>query len=197
MTAGTLVNGSYQSTYVRKVLVCLDIKGIGYRIDPIVPFFGNDDFSRLSPVRRIPVLVDDLVTLPDSTGICEYLDERYPDPPLLPATAQARARCRWLEEYADTRMGEVFIWRLFNQRVINPHVWNRPTDDAVVARALDHEIPAILDYLETELPAQGYLCDPVGTADVAIATFFRHAACARIATMSFGAQAPRPGILSI
>ena len=35
-----------------------------------------------------------------------------------PATPQARAQARWIEEYADTRMGEVFIWRLFNERVI-------------------------------------------------------------------------------
>jgi hypothetical protein len=44
--------GSYLSPYVRKVLACLAIKGVPYRIDPIVPFFGNDELSRLSPVRR-------------------------------------------------------------------------------------------------------------------------------------------------
>jgi glutathione S-transferase len=53
--------GSYLSPYVRKVLFCLDFKGIGYRIDPIVPFLGDDRFSRLSPVRRVPVLIDDRV----------------------------------------------------------------------------------------------------------------------------------------
>jgi hypothetical protein len=38
---------------VRKVLVRLHLKGIAYEIDPIVPFLGDDRFSRLSPLRRI------------------------------------------------------------------------------------------------------------------------------------------------
>jgi len=170
--------GSYISPYVRKVLVVLDLKGIAYEIDPIVPFFGNDEFSRLSPVRRIPVLVDGDVTLCDSTVICEYLEERYPQPPLLPRAIEDRARARWLEEYADTRMGEVFIWRLFNERVIGPYVWKRPTDDAVVRKALDVEIPEILDYLEPQLPQADFLFGPISITDVALATFFRNAAFA-------------------
>jgi glutathione S-transferase len=112
--------GSFLSPYVRKVLVALDLKGIPYEIDPIVPFFGDDRFAAVSPVRRIPVLIDDRVTLTDSTVIAEYLNDRYPDPPLLPADVAQRAQARWLEEYADTRMGEVLIWRLFNQLVIGP-----------------------------------------------------------------------------
>jgi glutathione S-transferase len=111
--------GSFISPYVRKVLVVLNLKGIPYRIDPIIPFMGDDRFSQLSPVRRIPVLIDDRVTLADSSVICQYLEDRYPQPALYPTDVSDRARARWLEEYADTRMGEVFIWRLFNQRVIN------------------------------------------------------------------------------
>jgi len=173
------VIGSYVSPYVRKVLVCLHLKGIPYEIDPIVPFTGDDRFSKLSPIRRIPVLRDDRVTLCDSTVICEYLDERHPMPALLPAAPVDRARARWLEEFADTRMGEVFIWRLFNQLVINPVVWGEPTDAGVVRKALDEEIPAILDYLEREVPADGFLFEALAVADVAIATFFRNAAFAR------------------
>ena len=86
--------GSFLSPYVRKVLVCLELKGVHYEVDPIVPFFGNDEFGRLSPLRRIPVLIDDAVTLCDSTVICEYLKERYPSPPLLPLCAALRARAR-------------------------------------------------------------------------------------------------------
>ena len=47
--------GSYLSPDVRKVLVCLELKGIEYEVDHLVPFYGNDEFSRLSPLRRIPV----------------------------------------------------------------------------------------------------------------------------------------------
>ena len=91
------VIGTYISPYVRKVLVVLDLKGIGYQIDPIIPFMGDERFSRVSPVRRIPVLIDDRVALADSTVICQYLDDRYPDPPIFPrdvATAPRRAGWR-------------------------------------------------------------------------------------------------------
>jgi hypothetical protein len=56
--------GTYLSPYVRKALVCLDLKGIDYRIDPIVPFFGNEQFTRISPLRRIPALIDESVETP-------------------------------------------------------------------------------------------------------------------------------------
>ncbi len=171
--------GSYSSPYVRKVLVVLDLKGIRYQIDPIIPFMGNDAFSKLSPVRRIPVLIDDAVTLTDSTVICEYLDDRHPTPAVRPAGAVARARARWLEEFADTRMGEVFIWRLFNQVAINPFVWGIPTDQEILSRTLQGDIPHVLDYLESELPAAGFLFDEISVADISIATFFRNAAFAR------------------
>lgn len=179
MGAPARIIGSYASPYVRKVLVVLDLKGIPYEIDPIIPFMGNDEFSKLSPIRRIPVLLDDRVTLSDSTVICEYLDDRWPEPAVRPADPVARARARWLEEFADTRMGEVFIWQLFNQVAINPFVWGIPTDQEILARTLERDIPHILDYLEGEVPADGFLFGPLATADVSLATFFRNAAFAR------------------
>ena len=45
MNNRTRIVGNYLSPYVRKVLVCLDLKGVAYQVDPIVPFMGNDRFS--------------------------------------------------------------------------------------------------------------------------------------------------------
>lgn len=173
--------GSYISPYVRKVLVALDLKGIAYEIDPIIPFMGDDRFSKLSPVRRIPVLIDDRVSLPDSSVICEYLDDRYPEPALYPRDVADRARARWLEEFADTRMGEVFIWRLFNQVTIKRFVWGEETDEEVLRTTLQEEVPHVLDYLETQLPAEGFLFGAPSMADIAIACVLRTAAFARFA----------------
>lgn len=167
--------GSFLSPYVRKVLVALQIKGIAYEIDPIVPFFGDDEFSRLSPLRRIPVLIDESVTLCDSTIICEYLEELHPTPALLPAGPAERARARWLEEYADTRLGEVLIWRFYYQLVVRRFVWGEEPDTALVAKARDQDIPGVLDYLETQLPAEGLLFGDLSIADISIASFFRNA----------------------
>jgi glutathione S-transferase len=171
--------GNYLSPYVRKVLVALDWKGVPYEIDPIVPFFGDQRFSRASPIRRVPVLIDDRVTLPDSSVICQYLEERYPEPAFYPRDVGDRARARWLEEYADSRLGEVLVWGLFYQVAINPFVWGTPTDPEVVERLRGQDIPQVLDYLETEAPAGGFRFGALSIADVAIACFFRNAAFAR------------------
>src|ERR1044071_3536119 len=171
--------GSYLSPYVRKVLAVLHLKGIAYEIDPIVAFMGDDRFSELSPVRRIPVLIDDRVTLCDSSVICQYLEDRYPAPALYPADVADRARARWLEEYADTRMGDVFIWQLFNQVAIGPHVWGRPTDEAALKKTLTEEMPQVLSYLERQLPAQGFLFGALSIADISVAVFFRNATFAK------------------
>jgi glutathione S-transferase len=179
MSEPVRIIGSYVSPYVRKVLVVLDLKGLRYEIDPIIPFMGNDEFSKLSPIRRIPVLTDDEVTLTDSSVICEYLDDRFPEPAVRPAGTADRARARWLEEFADTRMGEVFIWRLFNQALINPFVWGVPTDQEILERTLREDIPHVLDYLEGELPAAGFLFGALTVADISIASFFRNAGYAR------------------
>ena len=167
--------GSYVSPYVRKVLACLHLKRLAYEIDPITPFYGGDEFTRLSPLRRIPVLIDGDVVLSDSSVICAYLDEAYPERPLLPVEPKDRARARWLEEYADTRLGDVFIWGLFYQRVVHPAVWGGPGDAQRVDRMLAEDIPVALDYLETQLPAEGFLFGDFGLADIAVATFFRNA----------------------
>jgi glutathione S-transferase len=173
------VIGSYLSPYVRKVLAVLDLKGLRYEIDPIVPFMGDDRYTALSPLRRVPVLVDDRVTLADSSVICQYLEDRWPSPPLYPADVADRARARWLEEYADSRMGDVFIWGLFDHAVIAPAVWGTPRDLAAIERITSSEIPPVLDYLETQLPADGFLFGAPGIADISIAVFLRNAAFAR------------------
>ena len=110
--------------------------------------------------------------------ICAYLDEAYPGHPLLPADPKDRARARWLEEYADTRLGDVFIWGFFYQKVVHPLVWGEPGDEARIDKSLKQDIPAALDYLEGELPAEGFLFGDIGVADIAIASFFRNGAYA-------------------
>ena len=171
--------GSYLSPYVRKVLVVLDLKGIEYEIDPIIPFMGDDRFSQMSPVRRVPVFMDDRVTLADSSVICQYLEDRYPAPALYPEDITERARARWLEEYADTRMGDVFIWRLFNAVAINPYVWGAKTDPQGLAQICNEEMPLVLEYLEAQLPSSGYLFEELSIADISVASFFRNAKFAR------------------
>ena len=174
--------GSFVSPYVRKVLACMNLKDLDYEVDPITPFYGNDEFQRLSPLRRIPVLVDGDFAVSDSSVICAYLDEAYPGHALFPTDPKNRARARWFEEFADSRLGELFIWGLFYQKIVHPIVWGEPGDQARIEKSLTEDIPAALDYLERELPADGFLFGDIGAADISIASFFRNGAYAGFET---------------
>lgn len=176
------VVGSYLSPYVRKVLVCLGHKGLRYTIDPIAPFLGGDEFEKLSPLRRVPVLVDGARVINDSSVICQYLEDRHPTPSLYPADIGERAQARWLEEYADARLGEVIIARMFYQRGPKRFLFKEEVDEASFNRARDVELPACLDWLEPQMPQMpqdGYLLGALSIADIAIASFFRNAALVR------------------
>src|SRR3954451_16207368 len=94
--------GSFVSPYVRKVLAAMNLKGLSFEVDPITPFFGNDEFERLSPLRRIPVLIDGDFAVSDSSVLGDYLEDAYRGRRLYPADPKQRARARWLEEFADT-----------------------------------------------------------------------------------------------
>lgn len=173
-----LIIGSIVSPYVRKVTVALDIKGVDFEIDPIVPFYGNEAFTRLSPLRRIPVLVDGDLVLNDSTVIAEYIDEAYPEPALMPRSPADRAHARWLEEYADSRLCDLVIWQLFYRRVVAPRAHKLPTDEAALAPVIERDLPEAMDWLETQAPTEGFLFDHLCTADITIAAVFRNALCA-------------------
>src|SRR6266581_2675262 len=61
-----------------------------------------------NPLGKVPVLEEDAFVLPESPVIMEYLEERYPEPALLPADPAARALARlWLERF-DDRLGSAY-----------------------------------------------------------------------------------------
>jgi glutathione S-transferase len=173
--------GSYMSPYVRKVLVCMGLKGLRYTIDPIAPFLGGDDFEKLSPLRRIPVLIDGPRVINDSSVICQYLEDRHPTPSLYPADIGERAQARWLEEYADARLGEVIVARMFYQRGPKRFLFKEDVDESAFNHARDVELPASLDWLEPQMPTDGFLLGALSIADISIASFFRNAAFVRFA----------------
>ncbi len=178
-TPATIIGGPV-SPYVRKVLAVCEMKGVPYRLAPIVPFFGDERFSQLNPLRRVPVFIDDKVSVSDSTVICEYLNERFPSPALLPSDPAERARARWIEEFADTRMGDVCIWRIFYEAVVNPFIWQKPRDKEKIARVVAEELPAVMADLERLAPADGFLFGDVSIADISVAVMFRNLLWARV-----------------
>ena len=184
--------GSFVSPYVRKVLACLELKGLDYEVDPITPFFGNDEFERLSPLRRIPVLIDGDLVLTDSSVICAYLDEAYPEPPLLPAASPRTAPAPAGSRNSPTPGSATCSSGACSTRSSSTRASgaSRATRRGS-SESLSTEIPAALDYLERELPESGYLFGAIGLADIAIASFFRNAAYAGF-TVDAAALAQKP-----
>ena len=83
-----------------KVRVALERKGIPYEVQDIPP---NDRTQVLAASRQglVPVLIDGTRTIVDSTEILLYLEDRFPEPRLIPSDPRARAECLVLEDWAD------------------------------------------------------------------------------------------------
>ena len=141
------------SPYAQKVKIALYEKGIAF--EAVTPdIFGGTthEFVSSSPRREVPSLVDGETTVFDSTIILEYIEDKWPQPALLPATPAERARVRMLEELEDT-YHEAINWALAEIRV-----FGRATDEAaeqLVARA-GEQITGMYARLERELGSRPF-----------------------------------------
>lgn len=90
------------SPYAQKVKLALLEKNIAF--ETRIPNLNQPDaaFAAASPRLEVPALIDGEVRLFDSTIILQYIEERWPEPPLLPESPAERARVRTLEELCDT-----------------------------------------------------------------------------------------------
>jgi glutathione S-transferase len=114
----------------------------------------------LNPKRQVPILVDGDVVVCDSTLIFEYLDDRYPEPPLLPADAAERARCRH-QEWAADEVWFPHLWKLIEARV-----YRTGSEDeaavAVAALALEKHQREF----DRSLGARDFYCGEFSIADI-------------------------------
>lgn len=102
---------SPRTPFGRKVRIVLLEKGLAHDVVNVELARRDDGWFRDNPIGKIPVLVVGGVRIPDSTVICETLEDRYPEPPLY---ERDRLRCRLIEELADTlgdRVVEAFFAR--------------------------------------------------------------------------------------
>jgi len=76
------------------VRLVLAAKGVVYDLVIVNPRSPPEDLLDLNPYNSLPTLVDRDLVLYDTGVICEYLDERYPHPPLMPVDPLSRARLR-------------------------------------------------------------------------------------------------------
>lgn len=104
--------GYWRSSSAWRVRIALELKGLSYeyRAVDLVHQGGaqhHPEFAGRNPMNQVPLLEvrnepGSVVTLTQSVAIIEYLEEQYPEPPLLPAGALARARARELVEIVNS-----------------------------------------------------------------------------------------------
>lgn len=80
--------------YSHRVKIVLAEKGVNFDIVYIDPENPSEDFLDLNPYGNLPTLVDRDLMINQSNIIMEYLDERFPHPPLLPVYPVAKAKSR-------------------------------------------------------------------------------------------------------
>jgi glutathione S-transferase len=174
-----IVYGVNASPFVRKVRVFLAEKGISYDLDPVIPFNVSAEYRKISPLGKVPAFRDGDRTLCDSSIICAYIERTHPQPALYPADAYDYARALWFEEYGDGGLSGIIGGKVFFQKVLGPMFFGQATDEAVVKKALEEELPVMFDYLEGELGGGGVLGGTqLSIADIGVATQFvnlRHA----------------------
>jgi maleylacetoacetate isomerase len=96
----------YRSSSSYRLRIALNLKGVAYEPRFIHLRNGDqfgDDYAKLNPQQQVPTLVlDDGTALVQSPAIIEWLEEAYPDPPLLPKDALGRYRVRALAAVVGT-----------------------------------------------------------------------------------------------
>ena len=84
------------SPYCHMVRIVLAEKGINFENQPVDMGEVSEELSELNPYNEVPTLVDRDLVLYNHTVIMEYLDERFPHPPLMPVDPVSRSRIRLL-----------------------------------------------------------------------------------------------------
>ncbi|MGI9423815.1 MAG: glutathione S-transferase family protein, partial [Hyphomicrobiaceae bacterium] len=92
------------SLYCAKLRILLRHKAIAWHELTPPGGYGSSAYKAIVPSGNLPALVDGDLVVADSEAIAEYLDERFPDPPMLPNALPQRAKTRERSRFHDTRL---------------------------------------------------------------------------------------------
>ena len=140
------------SSYSAKVRIVLCVKGVAYEECPPLHGYRSAEYRAIVPMGTLPALQEGDWVLSESEAINEYLEERYPQPAMLPQDLHLRARVRFLCRFHDLHL-EPRVRALF------PHAKAAQRQPEQVA-ALRHDIAQRLAQLAHFAQPSPYLLTP-------------------------------------
>ena len=151
----------------QRVEIALHEKGLSYDIEPVdlrKREQKKPEFLKLNPYGKVPVIVDGGKVLFESCIINEYLDETYPNPPLMPKDPYKRARIRVLTDYGLNYIHPQY-WALRGEMYLKKEESER---DWNVIEVTTRQLRELSQYLEDEIGDKDYFMGEFSLLDIAL-----------------------------
>ena len=144
------------SPFCRKVRLVLAEKKLEVELIDEPVWEKRLDFIRFSPSGKVPLLKEGLSVFTESTPICEYLDECYPIPKLIPADQKLRFETRRITCWFDDKFYNEVTKNLLNERIYKKIFKTGQPDRGAIKEGL-RKIKFHFDYLEWLLEKRNWL----------------------------------------
>jgi glutathione S-transferase len=171
------------SPYAQKVKIALYEKHVPFELEVPNAFAGGaSEYGKTNPRLEVPALMDDGFAIFDSTIILQYVEDKWPHPPMLPQAPRERARVRMIEELCDT------YYEPINWGLMEVTAWGRASGDlaAAIVKRAGEQTAGVFAWLERELGSNPYFNGAAfGYGDLSVYPFVR-------GSVVFG-NPPRPG----
>lgn len=162
------------SPFCRKVRLVLAEKKIEVELVEERYWERSAEFMRRNPAGKVPVIRMDGRTMPESQAICEYIEEKYPEPALMPKRSEERHEVRRMVAWFDDKFHNEVTSKLLYERV-NKKVMGQGYPESANVKAGAKAIKFHLDYMGWLLDQRRWLAGDVMTlADFAAAA---HLSC--------------------
>jgi len=149
----------------QRVKVVLAEKKLPFETEPIDLRKGEQkkaDFLKLNPYGKVPVIIDGNTVLYESCIINEYLDEKYPEPPLMPKDHGKRAKIRILIDYGLSHLDGSY------QKLRQELMKDAKERNQEVIESAKKELKNLLQRFEREIGDQPYLAGDFSLLDAAL-----------------------------
>ena len=158
------------SPFSRKIRIVLIEKNLDFQMIVEETWERRHEFLALNPTGEVPVLIEqDDTVLAESSVICEYLEEKYPEPGLIGKNLHDRAEVRRLVAWFDQKFNKEVTEKLLNEKVMKRFLGLGEPDSREI-RAAQSNIHTHLDYITFLTDRRFWLAgDQLTLADIAAA----------------------------